>query len=83
MAVGIAVVLPMINTYGIAVTNALSALLVWISFGYVRCDPFHFLFFFRAILILTLCIRILCCIIQYGESMRAYCDVGFSTAETN
>ena len=40
-------------------------------------------FFFHAILILTLCIRILCCIIQYGDRMRAYCDVGFSTAETN
>ena len=71
----------MINTYGIAVTNALCAVLVWISFGYVRCAPFAF--FFHAILILKLCISILCCIIQYGDRMRAYCDVGFSTAETN
>ena len=44
MAVGIAVVLPMINTYGIAVTNALCAVLVWISFGYVRRAPFAFFF---------------------------------------
>ncbi|KIM49868.1 hypothetical protein M413DRAFT_117885 [Hebeloma cylindrosporum] len=59
MAAGIAVILPMINTYGIAVTNTLCAVLVWMSFG------------------------ILCCIIRYGDRMRAYCDVGFSTAENN
>lgn len=40
MAAGIAVILPMINTYGIAVTNALCAAIVWISFGYVCCVPF-------------------------------------------
>ncbi|PPR07301.1 hypothetical protein CVT26_012420 [Gymnopilus dilepis] len=59
MAAGIAVVLPMINTFGIAVTNAVCAIIVWIAFG------------------------ILCCIIKYGDQMRAWVDVGFSTAENN
>ncbi|KDR82154.1 hypothetical protein GALMADRAFT_135516 [Galerina marginata CBS 339.88] len=59
MAAGIAVALPMINTYGIAFTNAVCAVLVWIAFG------------------------LLCCIIQYGDQMRAWVDVGFSTIENN
>lgn len=35
MAAGISVVLPMIDAFGVAVTNALCAILVWVSFGYV------------------------------------------------
>ena len=35
VAMAVAVTLPMINSYGIVVTNALCAVLVWISFGYV------------------------------------------------
>ena len=34
-ATGIAVILPMINAYGVAVSYALCALLIWISYGYV------------------------------------------------
>ncbi|KAF8951951.1 major facilitator superfamily domain-containing protein [Flammula alnicola] len=59
MAAGIAIVLPMINTFGIAITNAACAILVWIAFG------------------------TLWCIIKYGERMRAWVDVGFSTVENN
>ncbi|PPR00921.1 hypothetical protein CVT26_015531 [Gymnopilus dilepis] len=59
VASGISVVLPMINTFGIAITNSIFAILVWIAFG------------------------ILCCIIRYGDQMRAFIDVGFSTAENN
>ncbi|KAF8809325.1 MFS general substrate transporter [Phlegmacium glaucopus] len=59
MALAIASFLPMINTFGIVATHALSALLVWLSFG------------------------ILCCIIRYGDQMRALVDVGFSTMENN
>ncbi|KAF8877738.1 MFS general substrate transporter [Gymnopilus junonius] len=59
MAAGIAVVLPMINTFGIAITNAVCAVMVWIAFV------------------------MLCCIIRYGDQMRAWVDVGFSTAENN
>jgi len=59
MALAVGAVLPMIDTYGIVVTYALSAVLVWISFV------------------------VLCCIIKYGGQMRAWNDVGFSTAENN
>ncbi|KAF8162629.1 major facilitator superfamily domain-containing protein [Crassisporium funariophilum] len=59
MALSIAAILPMINTFGIAVTNALCALVVWIAF----C--------------------LLCSIIRYGEQMRGWADVGFSTIEDN
>ena len=34
-AMTVAVILPMIDAYGAAVTYLLSAILVWISFGYV------------------------------------------------
>ena len=34
-AIAIAVILPMIDTYGVAVSYALCALLIWISYGYV------------------------------------------------
>jgi hypothetical protein len=34
-ATAIAVILPMIDAYGIAVSYALCALLIWISYGYV------------------------------------------------
>ena len=34
-AMTVGVILPMIDTYGAAVTYLLSAVLVWISFGYV------------------------------------------------
>lgn len=51
MAAGIAMILPMINTYGIAVTNALCAAMVWISFGCVHCVSV----LFHAVLILALC----------------------------
>ncbi|KAJ3513856.1 hypothetical protein NLJ89_g2715 [Agrocybe chaxingu] len=59
MAAGIAAVLPMINTYGIFMTNAVCAVLVWIAFG------------------------VLMCIIHYGDELRAFKDVGFSSAENN
>ena len=35
IAMAIAVILPMIDTYGVAVSYALCALLIWISYGYV------------------------------------------------
>ena len=34
-AMAIAVTLPLIDTYGIAITHALCAVLLWLSFGYV------------------------------------------------
>ena len=35
LALAIAVALPMINTYGIVITNVLCAVLVWMSYVYV------------------------------------------------
>ena len=34
-AIAIAVILPMIDTYGVAVSYMLCAALIWISYGYV------------------------------------------------
>ena len=42
VASGISVVLPMINTFGIAITNSIFAILVWIAFGYF--SPLSWLF---------------------------------------
>jgi len=52
-------IIPMIDAYGVMVTNTVSAVVAWLGFG---------------LLWLT---------IQYGESLRAWCDIGFSTAEDN
>ena len=77
MAGGRALILPMINTYGIAVTNGLCAVMIWISFGYVRSLLLFMPSWFRCY------VRIRCCITRYGDWMKAYCDVGFSTAEND
>ena len=61
MAAVIAVILPMINTYGILVANALCAVMVWVSFRYVRCTSVLLMpSWFRR------CTRILCCITGMG-----------------
>ncbi|KAF8163980.1 MFS general substrate transporter [Pholiota molesta] len=59
MAIGIAAILPMINTFGILFTAILHAIFLWIGFGMVWS------------------------IIRYGDRMRAYVDVGFSTDRNN
>jgi len=56
-AMAIAVILPMINAYGIAVSYALCALLIWIAYG-----GLYYL-------------------IKYGDQMRAWVDIGFSTEQ--
>jgi len=50
---------PMIEKYGLVMTNTTSALLAWLGFG---------LLWFT---------------VEYGESLRAVVDVGFSTADNN
>ena len=40
LALSVAAFLPMINNYGIAITNGMFAILIWIAFVYVVC---HFL----------------------------------------
>jgi len=59
VAIGIATILPMINTFGIVFTTSAYAIVLWIAAGFIFC------------------------IIRYGEQMRAYHDVGFSTARNN
>jgi len=59
IALSVAAFLPMINTFGIAVTNVLCAVLVWITFiG-------------------------LFCIVKYGNQMRAWMDIGFSSVQVS
>jgi len=55
-AMTVAVSLPMIDAYGVAVSSALLAALIWISYGGLYY------------------------IIKYGDQMRAWVDIGFSTA---
>jgi len=59
LALSVAAFLPMINNYGIAITNGMCAVFIWIVFGGLYC------------------------IIKYGEQMRAWMDIGFSTVENN
>jgi hypothetical protein len=79
VALAVAATLPMIDAYGILATNALCAILVWISFMYVW--SFQKFFFLLIIDILDLGYSGLCYTIKYGEQMRAWIDVGYSTAE--
>jgi hypothetical protein len=81
VAIIVAVSLPMIDTYGIFLTNALCAVLVWISFRYVfvseKQTPRVFADsedLFKSGLYY---------IIKYGDEMRAWVDIGFSTIEDN
>ncbi|KDQ59898.1 hypothetical protein JAAARDRAFT_126502 [Jaapia argillacea MUCL 33604] len=59
IAVTSTAILPLINTIGVAGTDALAAFVGWIGF---------------VLIYLT---------IRYGEQMRAWADVGYSTAQTN
>ncbi|EIN08118.1 MFS general substrate transporter [Punctularia strigosozonata HHB-11173 SS5] len=52
-------ILPSIETIGVAWTDTIAALLAWVGFG------------------------LLWCTIRYGDKMRAWVDVGYSTAQTN
>ena len=77
VALAVAATLPMINAYGILVTNALCAVLVWISFVYVIVLKK------KRMLIMNVFDSGLCYVIKYGDQMRAWIDVGFSTAENH
>ena len=39
VAMTVAIILPMIYTYGIAVTYTLCAILIWVSYRYVKSFP--------------------------------------------
>jgi hypothetical protein len=77
----VAVILPMIDAYGAAMTYLLCAILIWTSYGYViisgekkgkQMDS----------LIMTFDSG-LYYIIKYGDQMRAGIDIGFLAVENN
>ena len=85
VAMTVAVVLPMIHTYGIAVSYTLCAVLIWVSYRYVivsgekkkRKEK-------KWILLLMACETSgLYYMIKYGDEMRAWVDIGFSRVEDN
>lgn len=77
VAITIAASLPMIDAYGIAETYALCTVLVWISFGYVVFLKMNLLYHNDTL------ISGLHYIIKYGNEMRAWIDIGFSTVEND
>ena len=81
VALAVAATLPMIDTYGILATNALCAVLVWISFMYVFVSKKEKKEDFTDNDIFLDLDSGLCYTIKYGEQMRAWIDVGYSTAE--
>jgi hypothetical protein len=76
MSLAIAGILPLINLIGVAATNTLSAFLALLGFG------LGFALIFSSISNMFL-IRLLWFTIRYGDRMRAWVDVGYSTAENN
>jgi len=85
MSLSIAMILPMIERYGVLFTNIASAVLAWGAFGYVRIPRYNYM----AIMpgshkSLRLAFgRLLWFTIRYGDRLRAVVDVGFSKAEYN
>ena len=79
VALAVAVTLPMIDAYGLLATHALCAILLWMSFVYVvvlkkkKTTKSLIMIFDSGF----------CCVIKYGEQMRAWVDVGFSNAENH
>ena len=79
VALAVAATLPMINTFGILVTHAVCAVLVWLSFVYVvvlkkkKKGKEKLMTSYSG----------LCYIIKYGDQLRAWVDVGFSTADNH
>ena len=79
-ATAIAVILPMIEAYGTAVSYVLCASLIWISYryvvvpkkkkrrnGFVANDDLNSGLYY---------------LIKYGDQMRAWVDIGFSTSQS-
>lgn len=77
MSILIAGILPMVNTVGVAATDAVAAVFAWVGFLYVVshvCDVYPSSCFWCRILWLT---------IQYGDRMRHWVDVEYLTEEDN
>ena len=76
LALGVSGILPAIERFGLLATYTAAAVLSWLAFGYVSCfcrqaDP---IMNYSRLLLIT---------IKYGDRMRAWIDVGYSTPATN
>ena len=69
-------VLPAIERIGYVATDAIAAVLAWIGFLFVMIYStiFDTTLMFHSMIFLT---------VRYGAQMRAWVDVGYSTAENN
>lgn len=72
-----AFILPLINAVGVAATGAIFAAIAWLGFG---CVVFSVLIAFRPA---DMSSRMFLLTIKYGDRMRAWVDVGYSTVRDN
>jgi len=59
MSIAIPAIFPLLNTYGVAITNGISAIIAWLGFLLLWCN------------------------VRYGEQMRSWSTIEYSTAENN
>ena len=76
LAFGSATIMPLVQSIGPLATDAIAAGLAWLSFMSVFFCLFmnNLCSFVNSALVVT---------IKYGDRMRAWIDVGYSTAEEN
>ena len=82
-AMTVAIILPMMYTYGIAVTYTLCAMLIWVSYRYVKPFPPIRNKFVCLMNIFDYTTSGLYYLIKNGDQMRAWVDIGFSKIEDN
>lgn len=76
LALGVSGILPALERFGLLATYTAAAILSWLAFGYVSriCSPENLMLIRHRLLLVT---------IKYGDRMRAWIDVGYSTPATN
>ena len=82
VAMTVAVTLPMIYTYGIAVSYTLCAVLIWVSYRYVIVPEKKKKKGVAGVNDISKNSG-LYYVIKYGDEMRAWVDIGFSSIEDN
>jgi hypothetical protein len=77
LAIAVSGILPSISHFGVLVTNTAVGIIAWGGFMYVVCSTFpEPIYSSRSIF------RLLWLTVKYGDKMRAWVDVGYSTIET-
>lgn len=71
--------LPLINKVGVAWTDTIFAALAWVSYGCVR----HLTLTFSEVPRSFMTCRMILFTIKYGDRMRAWVDIGYSTIRDN